>query len=39
MPPARWLIATVLLLVFVTATLVVTFAVMTALRRREVSPA
>lgn len=39
MPPARWGIAAVLLLVFVTASLFVVFAAMQALRRREVSPA
>ena len=38
-PPARWVIATVLLLVFVTASLTAAFGVISALKRRAVSPA
>jgi hypothetical protein len=38
-PPARWMIAAVLLLAFVSASLTVVFGLMSALRRREVSPA
>jgi hypothetical protein len=38
-PPARWMIAAVLLLVFVTAALTAAFGLMSALRRRAVNPA
>lgn len=39
MAPARWLVAALLLLVFVTSALTAVFAVMTALKRQAVSPA